>query len=757
MTDSPDHPELAQLLAGRHHDPFSVLGRHPSGGGGVVVRAWLPGALRVRLHQQGSTAAAGDAAAPADTPAMAGEYEFIRLGGTDLFSLHAPANAVPLRYRLAWQDGAGAWHTHWDPYGFPPVLDEAELARFNAGEHTQAWRLLGAREVSVDGVDGWLFATWAPEAARVSVVGDFNRWDGRRHPMRVRGASGVWELFIPGLPPGVLYKFEISNARSHALLLKADPYARAAEHRPATASVAIAASTYAWQDGDWMAARAQWNWLHAPMTIYELHAGAWRREPDGRPLGYRQLAETLVPYLRDLGFTHVELLPITEYPFDDSWGYQPTGLFAPTCRYGCPDDLRYFVDRCHAAGIGVLLDWVPGHFPRDAHGLARFDGSALYEYDDPRKGEHPDWGTLVFNYDRREVMSFLLSSALYWLQEFHFDGLRVDAVASMLYLDYSRGPGEWAPNVHGGNENLEAVRFLQRLNELTHREVPGSLTIAEESTAWPKVSRPVWDGGLGFSMKWNMGWMHDTLKYFGLDPVHRRHHQQLINFAALYAFSENFVLPLSHDEVVHGKGSLLGKMAGDHWQRCANLRLLYTLQWTFPGKKLLFMGGELGQPGEWDHRVGLPWSLLDDPAHAGIQRLVRDLNHLYRELEALHRNDFDPHGFAWLCCDDALHSTLAFQRISGQARVVVALNFTPVPRHGWRLGVPHPGSWHECLNSDSRFYGGSDLGNPLPLISEPVPAHGCEQSIRLTLPPLAAVVLRISGARSAAADLASTP
>ena len=720
VTDSPDHPDIVRLLAGRHHDPFSVLGRHPIGAGRVVVRAWLPGALCVRLDDR----------------------ELTRLGGTELFTLLAPAEAVPARYRLSWQTGEGDWLTHWDPYAFPPVLEEAELARFNAGAHVQAWRMLGAREVCHEGVDGLVFATWAPEAERVSVVGDFNAWDGRRHPMRVRGATGVWELFIPELGEGTLYKFELSNRQTHALLLKADPYARAAELRPATASVVAPAPAHVWQDEAWMASRAQWNWLHAPMSVYELHAGAWRRDAEGRPLDYRQLAEALVPYVSELGFTHIELLPITEYPFDDSWGYQPTGLFAPTRRYGSPDDLRWFVDRCHAAGIGVLLDWVPGHFPRDAHGLPRFDGSALYEYADPRKGEHPDWGTLVFNYDRREVVSFLLSSALYWLQEFHFDGLRVDAVASMLYLDYSRGPGEWAPNVHGGNENLEAVRFLRQLNELTHREVPGSLTIAEESTAWPKVSRPVWDGGLGFSMKWNMGWMHDTLKYLAMDPVHRRHHHGLINFAALYAFSENFVLPLSHDEVVHGKGSLLGKMAGDRWQRFANLRLLYTLQWTFPGKKLLFMGGELGQPGEWDHRRGLPWSLLDDPAHAGIQRLVRDLNRLYRGLEPLHRNDFDPHGFAWLSWDDALQSTLAFQRISGASRVVVVLNFTPVPRHDWRLGVPSPGAWRECLNSDSRFYGGSDLGNPEPLMSEPVAAHGCAQSIRLTLPPLGALVLQ---------------
>jgi 1,4-alpha-glucan branching enzyme len=720
-----DEVKPARLLAGELHDPFELLGRHVLEGGEVIVRVHQPGAREVRL-------------AETDTVMQ-------RVEGCDLFEwAGAGRDAPPPRYRVRWQSANGIWHEHWDPYCFPPLLAEAELARFNAGEHVHAQRLLGAHEASCEGIDGLRFAVWAPEAVRISVVGDFNGWDGRRHPMRVRGGSGVWELFIPGLVTGVLYKFEIRSRHDGVLPLKADPYARAGELRPQSASIAAAASTYEWQDAQWQASRAACDWTRSPMSVYELHAGSWRLDEYGRPLGYRALADQLVPYLQALGFTHVELLPLTEYPLDESWGYQPTGMFAPTCRYGQPDDLKYFIDHCHRHGIGVLLDWVAGHFPRDAHGLARFDGSALYESADPRRATHPDWGTLEFNYGRREVVSFLLSSALYWLEEFHFDGLRVDAVASMLYLDYSRKPGEWTPNAQGGNENLEAVAFLRRLNALTHHEVPGSLTIAEESTSWPGVSRPVWGEGLGFSMKWNMGWMHDTLKYFALDPLYRRHYHGLVTFAALYAFSENFVLPLSHDEVVHGKGSLLHKMPGDDWQRFANLRLLYTLQWCFPGKKLVFMGAELAAPGEWSERSPLPWALLDAPAHAGISRLMGDLNRLYRSLPALHAHDFDAQGFAWLIADDEACSTLAFQRSSGSQRVVVVLNFTPVPRHDYRVGVPLAGRWQECLNSDSRHYGGSDLGNPLPLQTEPGALHGCAQSVRLTLPPLGGVVLQHS-------------
>jgi len=715
------YPGVERLLAARHHDPFSVLGRHPLPGGEVLVRVYAPATVAVTLPEAGVALA--------------------RAGDTDLFEYRGPARGLPARYRVRCTGDRGAVTERVDPYCFPPLLDEGEIAAFGAGRHWHAWWLLGAHLVEVDGVTGVRFAAWAPEAERVSVVGPFNDWDGRRHPMRCRGGSGVWELFVPGVPAGELYKFELRNRFSGELLLKADPYARQAELRPATASVVAGPSAHRWGDGEWLAARARNDWLHAPFSAYEVHLGSWWRREDGGFPGYRAIAERLVPWVRECGFTHVELLPVTEHPLDDSWGYQPSGYFAPTRRFGDPDDLRWFVDHLHQAGIGVILDWVPGHFPRDAHGLARFDGSPLYEYADPRKGEHADWGTLVFNYDRNEVRSFLLSSALYWLKEFHFDGLRVDAVASMLYLDYSRKAGEWAPNIHGGNENLEAADFLRRLNELTHAECPGTVTIAEESTAWPGVSRPAHHGGLGFSMKWNMGWMHDTLDYAAHDPVHRRFHHGRLTFGPVYAFSENFVLPLSHDEVVHGKRSLLGRMPGDDWQRFANLRLLYTCQWTFPGKKLLFMGGELAQPGEWDHRGELPWHLLGDARHGGVRQLVADLNQLYRATPALHRHDFEPAGFRWLRWDDAENSVVSWLRLDGAEAVAVALNWTPVPRPGYRLGVPGPGAWREVLNSDSRFYGGSDVGNPLPLVAEPVPWMDQPFSVVVTLPPLAGIVL----------------
>lgn len=717
---------IERLLDGRHHDPFAVLGRHPLPGGGVMVRVHCPAAVEVVLPDIGAT--------------------LQRLGNTDLFEYRGPAAGLPPRYRVRSRSDRGIVREGIDPYCFPPLLDEGELAAFNAGAHWHAWWMLGAHAVHVDGVSGVRFAVWAPEAGRVSVVGGFNGWDGRRHPMRSRGGSGVWELFIPGLGAGELYKFEIRNRWSGELLLKADPYARQTELRPATASVTVAAPTWRWGDAQWLQRRAVEGWLHAPLAIYEVHPASWRRREDGSCLGYREIADQLVPYLRDLGFTHVELLPVTEFPLDESWGYQPSGYFAPTRRFGEPDDLRYLVDRLHQAGIGVILDWVPGHFPRDAHGLARFDGSALYEYPDPRKGAHGEWGTLVFNYDRNEVRSFLLSSAMYWLKEFHFDGLRVDAVASMLYLDYSRQPGEWLPNVHGGNENLEAVVFLRRLNELTHAECPGSITIAEESTAWPGVSRPTSHGGLGFSMKWNMGWMHDTLRYFSHDPLYRRFHHDLLTFGPMYAFTENFVLPLSHDEVVHGKRSLLGRMPGDEWQRMANLRLLFFLQWMYPGKKHLFMGGELAQAAEWDHRCALPWHLLHEPAHGGVHALLRDLNRVYREQRPLHRFDFEARGFEWLRWDDAEHSVLAWLRRDEERHLVVVLNCTPVPRPGYRLGVPGEGSYREILNSDSRFYGGSDVGNPILLATEAVPAMGQPRSIVVTLPPLGGMVLECTGA-----------
>jgi 1,4-alpha-glucan branching enzyme len=719
---------VQRLFSGRLHDPFALLGRHPLRDGRVVVRIFRPACAAVWLPEAGPAGMALE-----------------RLGATDLFEWVGAAEALPPRYRVRFRTDAGIEYEQVDPYCFGTVLDEAELAAFNRGEHHHAHWVLGSHLIDVDGVHGVRFAVWAPEAERVSVVGTFNDWDGRRNPMRVRGSTGVWELFVPGLAAGDLYKYELRNRWDDRLLLKSDPYARLAENRPSTASEVASPSTFAWTDEAWLGQRATRDWLHAPMSVYELHLGSWRRHPDGRVYTYREMAEPLAEHVASLGFTHVEFLPITEYPLDESWGYQPTGYFAPTRRYGEPDDLRFLIDTLHRRGIGVLLDWVPGHFPKDAHGLARFDGSAVYEYADTRKGEHAEWGTLVFNYDRNEVRSFLYSSALYWLKDFHFDGLRVDAVASMLYLDYSRKHGEWSPNIHGGNENLEAIAFMRRLNELTHGECPGSVTIAEESTAWPAVSRPTSVGGLGFSMKWNMGWMHDSLSYLAFDPVHRRFHHNLITFGPIYAFSENFVLPLSHDEVVHGKRSLLGRMPGDEWQRFANLRLLYLWQWTFPGKKLLFMGGEMAQPGEWDHRSELPWALLQYQNHAGIRRLIAELNQLYRNRPELHVRDFEGSGFQWLQWNDADQSVLSFLRKDVASELVIVINFTPVPRHGFRIGAPRAGPYREIFNSDSRFYGGTDVGNPLPLATEAVPCMGQPQSVVITLPPLGGVVLAFTG------------
>ncbi|MGI9341837.1 MAG: 1,4-alpha-glucan branching protein GlgB [Gammaproteobacteria bacterium] len=717
-----DNSGIRRLLDARLHDPFSVLGRHPLPAAQCVVRAYLPHAQKVEIIEAGTT--------------------MERVPGTDLFEWTGAAADVPDRYRLRRLTSWGDVREGYDPYCFPPVLDEAEIEAFHRGEHTRAYRFLGARATEVDGIGGVRFAVWAPNAERVSVVGEFNRWDGRCHPMRVRGSFGVWELFVPDLDGQQIYKYEIRNASTGNIVIKADPFAREYEHRPSNASVVPAPSAHEWTDDEWLAARASADWLHRPLSIYELHLGSWRRHEDGRWLSFTEITDALIRHVTECGFTHVEFMPITEHPLDESWGYQTTGYFAPTARYGSADELKQLINRLHEHGIGVILDWVPGHFPRDEHGLARFDGTALYEYEDKRKGEHADWGTLIFNYERFEVRSFLLSSAVFWLEEFHFDGLRVDAVASMIYLDYSRKDGEWAPNIHGGNENLEAISFLRQLNEVTHNEVPGSLTIAEESTAYPGVSRPTFDGGLGFSLKWNMGWMHDTLEYFAKDPVHRRYHHDLVTFGPVYAFSENFVLPFSHDEVVHGKGSIFGRMPGDEWQRFANLRLVYTFQWTFPGKKLIFMGSEFGQSWEWNHRESLPWHLLDYPGHAGVQRLVSDLNELYRREPALYRFDFDGRGFEWLQWEDADNSVLCYARLGETEEVLVVLNLTPVPREGYRLGVNHPGEYREIFNSDSEHYGGSNLGNPLPLKSEPAPAMNRGHSITITLPPLGGVVIQ---------------
>jgi 1,4-alpha-glucan branching enzyme len=684
----------------------------------VVVRAYRPDALSIRVLP------------------MAVELE--RLGDDGVFEGTIEGAELPLDYELEVSYPSGDSYVLRDPYAFLPTIGELDVHLATEGRHEELYARLGAHRRVVAGVEGLAFAVWAPNAASVSVVGDFNSWDGRLHPMRSLGASGIWELFVPGVPPGTRYKFEV-RTRSGSLRLKADPWACATEVPPMNASVAFE-SGHAWTDAGWLERRASADALARPLSVYEVHLGSWRLDPrDGnRPLTYAELAEQLVEYVTDVGFTHVELLPVMEHPYAPSWGYQVTGYFAPTARFGSPDDFRGFVDRLHAGGIGVILDWVPAHFPKDDWALARFDGTALYEHEDPRRGQHPDWGTLVFNLGRNEVRNFLLASALFWLREYHADGLRVDAVASMLYLDYSRKAGEWVPNVHGGNEDLEAIEFLKELNAVAHGREPGVLMVAEESTAWPGVSRPVEHGGLGFGLKWNMGWMHDTLAYFSRDPVHRRFHHDQLTFSLIYAFSENFVLPLSHDEVVHGKGSLLGKMPGDPWQKLANLRALYGYMWAHPGKKLLFMGGEIGQEEEWQSDGSLDWHLLERPEHAGIQELVRDLNVRYRDEPALWEADFEPAGFRWLEANDADANVVAFARFgAGDGRMLVcACNFSPVPRHGYRVGLPRGGPWRELLNTDDERYGGGGVVNSGRVVAEERPWHDQPFSAELTLPPL---------------------
>jgi 1,4-alpha-glucan branching enzyme len=631
-----------------------------------------------------------------------------------------------------------------DPYRFGQVISDFDLHLFAEGTHYRAWEKLGSHCLTIDGVEGVHFAVWAPNAQRVSVTGDFNRWDGRAQVMRRLVPSGVWEIFIPGLKDGDCYKYEIRTHAGH-LLEKADPYGRRFEVPPNTATIIWTEGDYQWGDADWLRDRPSCGgWHDRPMSVYEVHLGSWRRAEDNRFLTYRELGDQLVPYVREMGFTHIELMPVMEHPFTGSWGYQVIGFFAPTSRFGTPDDFRYFIDRCHQFGIGVILDWVPGHFPKDQHGLASFDGTALYEHADPRKGEHRDWGTLIFNYGRNEVRTFLLSNALYWLEEFHIDGLRVDAVASMLYLDYSREPGEWIPNQYGGRENLEAVEFLKQLNTVTHGRVEGSITVAEESTAWPAVSRPTYVGGLGFTYKWNMGWMHDILKYVSEDPVHRRWHHGQITFSMLYAFTENFVLPFSHDEVVHGKRSLIDKMPGDLWQKHASLRALLGYMIAHPGKKLLFMGVEIGQWREWNVDSSLDWHLLDQPEHAGLKRWVRDLNHTYQRERSLHEVDFEPAGFSWIDCSDNENSVISMIRRARDPQdfTVMVVNFTPVPRPSYRIGVPEDGWYREILNSDGEMYAGSNMGNGGGVQAEPIPDHGFNYSIALTVPPLGFVLLK---------------
>ncbi len=625
-------------------------------------------------------------------------------------------------------------------------LTEYDLHLWSEGSHHRAWEKMGAHLIEVDGTAGTRFAVWAPNARSVSVIGDFNGWDEAAHMMNNLGNSGIWELFIPRVAQGALYKYVIHSQWNDYQAEKADPFGFSCEIRPQTASKVWDISGYDWGDADWMAHRASRQSLNAPMSLYEVHLGSWMRtqEEGNRWLTYRELAPKLAEYVREMGFTHVELLPVSEHPFDGSWGYQTVGYFAPTSRFGTPQDFMFLVDTLHQHGIGVILDWVPAHFPRDGHGLGYFDGTHLYEHDDPRKREHQDWGTFIFNYGRHEVKNFLLSNALFWLEKYHIDGLRVDAVASMLYLDYSRKEGEWVPNQYGGRENLEAIDFLKRFNALIYAEHPSAVTIAEESTAWPMVSRPTYLGGLGFGYKWNMGWMHDTLLFFSKNPIHRKFHHGNLTFSLLYAFHENFILPFSHDEVVHGKGSMIGKMPGDDWQKFSNLRLLYGYMFLHPGRKLMFMGSEIGQWAEWSHETSIEWHLLQYAPHIGLQRWVRDCNTFYRGEPASHERDFQPEGFRWIDCNDSEQSTLSFMRIAReQANVLVcAFNFTPVPRHNYRIGVPAAGFWQEVLNSDAELYGGSGQGNLGGVQTTPVAAHGFYQSISITLPPLGAVVFK---------------
>ncbi|GIW39664.1 MAG: 1,4-alpha-glucan branching enzyme GlgB [Candidatus Binatia bacterium] len=724
-----DPADLDRLVRGEHTQPHAILGAHPArvgGEHGVVIRAFHPDALGAEV-----------------LPADGGVVELFARGG-GLFSAFLPGLRLPLRYRLRFRFADGATWERGDPYRFLPTVGELDLYLFNEGTHRRLWNVLGARELEVDGERGVAFAVWAPNARRVSVVGEFCGWDGRLFPMRSLGSSGVFELFVPDVQPGALYKYEILT-REGALRIKTDPFARAMERPPGTASRVVRPGTYRWRDEAWIEERRRKCPEREPMLVYEMHLGSWRRGADGRYLTYRELASLVPSYVRELGFTHVELLPVMEHPFDGSWGYQVTGYYAPTARFGTPDDFRYFVDECHSAGVGVILDWVPAHFPKDDFALRRFDGTALYEHEDPRRGEHPDWGTLIFNYGRKEVRNFLLANALYWLDEFHVDGLRVDAVASMLYLDYSRREGEWLPNRYGGRENLDAVDFLRDVNETVRLEYPGCFTVAEESTAWPAVTGRVSEGGLGFTFKWNMGWMHDTLAYFSQDPLFRRYHHDRITFAMLYEYSERFVNPLSHDEVVHGKRSLLEKMPGDLWQKFANLRLLLSYQYTRPGKVLLFMGTELAPHSEWNHERELDWTLAEDERRKGLRTFLAELGSLYRSRPCFWRSDPDPSGFSWIDCSDRENSVVSYLRRDGEDFVVVVLNFTPVPREDYRIGVPKAGGYVRLFSSDDRRYGGSEFETLARVEAEAAPFHGQPHSVRLRLPPLGALVLAPEG------------
>ena len=720
----PDRRDVEAIVAGRHGDPFAVLGPHTSPRGEPTVSIFHPEAANVEVVERG-------------TGAKLADLEKIHPGGFFFGRLFRPADG----YRLRMAHGPHRWEME-DAFAFPSAMGDLDIYLLAEGTHTRAYEKLGAHPREVNGVSGVSFAVWAPNARRVSVVGSFNAWDGRRNPMRKHPGAGLWDIFIPNVAPGDLYKYEIIDHSGHLLPTKADPFGQAHELPPNTASRVPDDRSYQWSDGVWMQRRAAAQDRSAPIAIYEVHLASWRRGDDNTLLDYDRIADELIPYVTDLGFTHVELMPVAEHPFGGSWGYQPIGLFSPTARFGQPEAFARFVDRFHQAGIGVLIDWVPAHFPSDPHGLMRFDGTALYEHQDPRRGFHKDWNTLIYNYGRREVSNFLESNAHFWLERYHADGLRVDAVASMLYLDYSRNEGEWEPNRYGGRENLEAIEFIRRMNTTAYRDFPGIVTVAEESTAWPQVSRPVDGGGLGFGYKWNMGWMHDTLKYIEEDPVHRKYHHDKLTFGLLYAWDENFILPISHDEVVHGKGSLIGKMPGDPWQKFANLRAYLAFMWTHPGKKLLFMGCEFGQQREWTHDHSLDWHLLDDPAHRGVQALVRDLNTIYRGIRSLHELDCESSGFAWVDGGNANDSVLVYLRMGkGDAKpALVVCNFTPVVRHDYRIGVPSLGQWAPLLNTDRRQYGGSGVEPGNDIRAEERPWHGQPHSISITLPPLSVLV-----------------
>jgi len=720
--------ELRSLVELIHQSPHSLLGMNPLGDkSGLVARAMLPNAAKVEIqpvHEK-------------DKP----RFELQRIPNTDIFEgVTKQANKV-YAYDLVVTTHEGKKFQTRDAFSFLPTLSEADLYLFGKGDERKIHEKLGAQLRVADGVHGTSFAVWAPNAQRISVVGDFNNWDGRYHPMRLLGGSGVWEIFIPGVGVGAHYKFEIRDAHGH-ISLKTDPFGFFFEIPPKNAAIVWDTKNFKWNDGSWMKKRRDRDALRSPMSIYEVHAGSWKKKTATESWSYRELAEPLVLYVKRLGFTHVEFMPVAEHAFFPSWGYQVTGFFAPTSRYGTPEDFQFLVNALHEAGIGVIIDWVPAHFPRDEWALAKFDGTALYEHEDPRRGAHQDWGTLIFNYGRNEVSNFLVANALYWLDRFHIDGLRVDAVASMLYLDYSRKPGEWLPNQYGGRENLEAIDFLRKFNHIAHVEHPGIVTIAEESTAWPQVTRPPYIGGLGFSFKWNMGWMHDTLDYFSRDPIHRKFHQNDLTFAMIYHYHENFVLPLSHDEVVHGKGSLHRRMPGDDWQKFANLRTLLGYQWLFPGKKLLFMGGEFGQVNEWNANSQLDWWLLDaGPYHRGLQKFVEDLNKLYTSTPSLWQADYDHSGFYWIDCNDNANSILSFvrQKNDGTEPVAVIMNLTPVPRWNYRIGLPRPGKWREVLNSDAGIYSGSNTGNYGQVWAHEHACHNQNFSAEINLPPMSII------------------